>query len=71
MIKTHRGGFEIVRRIRYGTVPKYKDIPILVLTSMDTEENMKKSRIHRINGFMIKPPTPEELVQRIRQTLGL
>ena len=32
---------------------------------------MKKSRIHRINGFMIKPPTPEELVQRIRQTLGL
>ncbi len=65
------GGYEFIRRIRYGTVPKYKDIPILVLTSMDTEKNVKKSRIHRINGFMIKPPTPEDLARQIRQTLGL
>ena len=65
------GGYEFIRRIRYGTVPKYKDIPILVLTGMDTEENVKKSRIHRISGFMIKPPTAEDLGRQIRQTLGL
>ena len=25
-------GYELVRKIRYGEVPKYKDIPILILT---------------------------------------
>ena len=65
------GGYEFIRRIRYGTIPKYKDLPILVLTSMDTEKNVKKSRIHRINGFMIKPPTLEDLGRQIRRILDL
>ncbi|MDP6786199.1 MAG: response regulator [Rhodospirillales bacterium] len=65
------GGYEFIRRVRYGTVPKYKDVPILVLTGADTEKNVKKSRIYRISGFMIKPPTIEDLGQQISQTLGL
>ena len=31
--------FELARRIRYGTVPKYKDVPILMLTGQDTSYN--------------------------------
>ena len=65
------GGYEFIRRVRYGTVPRYKDVPILVLTGADTEKNVKKSRIYRISGFMIKPPTIEDLGQQISQTLGL
>ena len=46
-------GFELVRRIRYGTVPQYKDVPILMLTGQDTEDNVQKGRFHKINGFII------------------
>ena len=65
------GGYEFIRRIRYGSVPKYKDVPILVLTGKDTEINVKKSRIYQINGFMVKPPRAAVLEKHIRQTLGL
>ncbi len=65
------GGYEFVRRIRYGAVPKYKDIPILVLTGGDTEKNVKKSRTHRINGFIVKPPKAVELEHHLRGALGL
>ncbi len=65
------GGYEFIRRIRYGTVPRYKGIPILVLTGRDTEKNVKKSRTHRINGFIVKPPRADELEHHMRKALGL
>ena len=65
------GGYEFIRRIRYGSVPRYKDVPILVLTGENTEKNVKKSRIYRISGYMIKPPTADDLGRQIRQILSL
>ena len=64
-------GFELVRRIRYGTVPKYKDVPILMLTGQDTEDNVKKGRIHKIDGFIVKPPKADTLEVHMRKALGL
>ncbi len=64
-------GFELVRRICYGTVPQYKAIPILVLTSKDTERNVDKARIHKIDGFIVKPPKAEDLERRMLKALGL
>ena len=43
--------FELVRRIRYGVVPRYKDIPILMLTGHSTEGNVQKGKFHKIQGF--------------------
>ncbi|MEE8393351.1 MAG: response regulator [Rhodospirillales bacterium] len=47
-------GFELARRIRYGTVPQYKAVPILMLTGQDTERNVDKARIHKIDGIVGK-----------------
>lgn len=62
-------GFELARKIRLGTVPKYKDIPILMLTGHSTEENVRKGRIHRIQGFIVKPPTVEILERHMARAL--
>ena len=34
-------GFEFARRLRYGTIPERKDIPILMLTGHDSDENVR------------------------------
>ncbi len=64
-------GFELARRIRYGTVPQYKAVPILMLTGQDTERNVDKARIHKIDGFIVKPPKAEDLERRMKKALGL
>ena len=64
-------GYEFVRKVRYGAVPKYKDVPILILTGKDTDENAQKARFHKINGFIVKPPNAEDLERALRKALGL
>ncbi len=64
-------GYELVRRIRYGTVPQYKKIPVLMLTGQDTEKNIKKARIHKIDGFIVKPPKAVQLEIQMKQALGI
>jgi len=64
-------GYELVRRIRYGAVPQYQAIPILMLTGQDTDKNVEKARIHKINGFIVKPPKVEDLERRMLDALGL
>ncbi len=64
-------GYEFVRKVRYGVVPKYKDVPILILTGKDTDENAQKARFHKINGFIVKPPNAEDLERKLRKALGL
>lgn len=64
-------GYEFVRKVRFGTVPQYADVPILILTGKDTDQNIQKARFHKINGFIIKPPGIEDLERRIRKVLGL
>ncbi|MBT4890592.1 MAG: response regulator [Rhodospirillales bacterium] len=65
------GGYEFVRHIRYGKVPQYKAIPILMLTGHDTPDNIQKARIHKIDGFIVKPPKAEEFKKYIQIALGL
>ena len=63
-------GFEFARRVRYGQVERFKSVPIIMLTGADTEENIRKGRIHKINAFTIKPPKPEELRDHMIMALG-
>lgn len=64
-------GFRLARHIRYGAAPKYKDVPILMLTGQDTAENIAKGRVHKIDGFIVKPAKPKSLESYIRKVLGL
>jgi two-component system, chemotaxis family, chemotaxis protein CheY len=64
-------GFELTRKIRYGVIPQYKDIPILMLTGHDTDKNVRKGRVHRIDGFVVKPLSQDTLVLHLKQMLDL
>ena len=63
-------GFEFTRSVRYGTLPQYKDVPILMLTAVDSEENVRRGQVHKIDAFLIKPPTEEMLRNNMIQALG-
>ena len=63
-------GWELARKIRYGVVPQYKEVPILMLTGQDTEDNVKKGRIHKIEGFIVKPPKADVLQSYLAKVLG-
>ncbi len=63
------GGYEFVRRLRYGAIPAFKDVPIVMLTGKDTEKNVRSAKIHKISGFMVKPPEAEPLKKMIDQVL--
>ncbi|NQU58221.1 MAG: response regulator [Rhodospirillales bacterium] len=65
------GGFEFVRQIRFGTLPAYKDVPIVMLTGKDTDKNAQSARIHKISGFLVKPAKPKTLENAIRHALGI
>lgn len=62
-------GYEFVRRLRYGSVPRYKELPVLMLTGHDTPKNLERARTHRIAGFLVKPPTAESLRLGILEAL--
>ena len=64
-------GYEFVGNVRYPTVSRFKDVPVLILTGHDTEPNMQEARKHGIDGFLVKPPTIELLRAHIRSILGL
>ncbi len=62
-------GYEFVRQVRYGVVPGYKDIPVIMLTGKDTDLNTQRALIHKINGFLAKPAQPDTLGNTIRRAL--
>ena len=64
-------GYEFVRKVRYGTVSKYKNVPILILTGQDTDQNVQKASFHKINGFIVKPPSAKDIELKLRKALGL
>ncbi len=62
-------GYEFVRRLRYGAVPHYKELPVIMLTGKDTEKNVRSARIHKISGFVVKPPEVNTLKDHMRRAL--
>jgi len=63
-------GYQFVRRVRYGTVPRFKDVPILILTGHPTEKNVQRAHTHKIDGFVTKPATVDLLKVQIRHLLA-
>ena len=63
------GGYEFVRRLRFGAADGYREVPVLMLTGKDAERNQQKARINKINGFITKPPSKDVLKQYIELAL--
>ena len=64
-------GFGLVRRIRYGMVPRFKDLPILLLTGHSTEKHIEYAHTHKISGLLEKPLTADVLKVEIRHVLNV
>jgi CheY-like chemotaxis protein len=64
-------GFEFVRRIRYGLVPRFKDLPILLLTERATEKHLEYAHTHKISGLLEKPLTADVLKVELHHVLGV
>ena len=55
--------------LRYGTMPRFKDLPVLTLTGHDTPKNLRHAHTHKIDGFPVKPPTAESLRSSVLDAL--
>ena len=64
-------GFEFTRRLRSGNLKRYKTVPILMLTAVDTDKNVRRGEIYKIDAFLVKPPTEEMLRNNMIQAPGL
>lgn len=63
-------GYEFIRRVRYGIVPRFKDIPIIVLTGQDSDKNVRQARVLKIDGFVVKPPDKDVFERKIRRIVA-
>ena len=62
-------GREILKKIK--VTPSYKDIPLLILTTSSTKEDMEYSYQHGANRFIKKPTTMEGIKSAVATILEL
>lgn len=62
-------GYEFIRRVRMGAAPAFKNVPIIVLTAHDSEKNLRRARVSKIDSFFTKPPSKKVLEKTIRRIL--
>jgi DNA-binding response OmpR family regulator len=60
-------GFQLCRSIRNS--PKHKDLPIIVVSSMDRESDRYWGMKQGADEYMIKPVDPDELKTKVKQYL--
>jgi len=60
-------GFELLRRIR--TIPTLAGLPVVVVTSMGGEEDLRKGFELGADEYILKPFSPADLVGRLRRLL--
>jgi len=61
-------GFKIARLLKFNK--KYKNIPIIMLTSRDVEEDQKTGLSSGADIYMAKPFNPEKLEAEMNKLLG-
>ncbi len=58
-------GYEITRRIRASAENRIAMVPIVALTADFTAQDKEKANQDGINDFILKPYTPEELLEKL------
>jgi DNA-binding response OmpR family regulator len=62
-------GFEVCRALK--TKGDTKDIPIILLTAKDRENDRKKGEEVGVDRYMTKPFSPQRLISTIHEMLGV
>ncbi len=58
-------GFEFCR-----TIHDYSDVPVIMLTAVDSEETIVEGLEEHAEDYIVKPFNPPELIARVRRVLG-
>jgi len=61
-------GLKFVQRIRASE--KGREVPVLVLTSERDQDSVLRARHLGVQGFVLKPVTPEGLLDRVQVALA-
>jgi two-component system, OmpR family, alkaline phosphatase synthesis response regulator PhoP len=62
-------GYEVLRRTRAD--PRYRRMPILVLTALNHEASVVEALRHGADDFVAKPFMPEEVLARLDRLISL
>lgn len=58
------GGMEVLEQIKED--PELRTIPVIILTSSETEEDVVKSYERYTNAYLTKPISPDEFISLVR-----
>ncbi len=61
-------GLTLIRSLR--TMPQYKKVPIIMLTTESSDEMKSRGRAAGANGWMVKPFDPKRLIEVVKKVLG-
>ncbi len=61
-------GFEVCRMLKFDD--KYKNMPIIILSALDKEEDRKKAMESGADAYFLKPFDLEELLTKIKSLLA-
>jgi len=61
-------GFEFVKSVRNST--EYKDIPIIILSSLDADSDLERGMQVGANAYLIKPFNPQRILYEVSKFLN-
>lgn len=61
-------GFEILQYVRTKTT--YKNVPVVMFTSSDSEGDIKKSYAYGANAYLVKPESLQSLKEVLQDTFN-
>lgn len=61
-------GIQLIKELR--TLPDYKFIPILMLTTESSPEKKQEGKTAGATGWLVKPFNPDQLIATINKVLG-
>jgi two-component system chemotaxis response regulator CheY len=62
-------GLDLVQRIRAAPAP-LKDLPILMITALDTKNSVVQAAKHGVDAYIIKPFSVQTIVQKIEEAIA-
>jgi two-component system, chemotaxis family, chemotaxis protein CheY len=65
---SHMDGYEFIRRVR--AEPAYRALPIIIVSTESEGKDKRKGFEAGANLYLVKPCTPEMMVENIRMILG-
>lgn len=59
-----KSGIEVLQWMR--ATPEFAMLPVIMLTSSDSEADVQRAYTHGANGYLVKPGSPKELLVMVK-----